>query len=266
VPFCQPLWWDIVAPLESGADLTAHELAVFRQRMRGVAAESLALLKAALFVKGATATASASARASASASSGVVPRGSNGEWLDLEMWGRLVGLARQNCLEVEVDNPVCEIVPMLRASCTAHAPAPSFKDSPSRASQRSQKLAGGRGRSREVAQPPPHDVLAEVLAALPMPVPPVEGSALFLQISCVNHSCAPNAQVVYGASHAAVLMATRPIARGEEITIAYADTSAPVHVRRAELFEYGFACDCVKCECELAWKRRLRKRPRAEAR
>ena len=60
----------------------------------------------------------------------------------------------------------------------------------------------------------------------------------------------------------ALLVARRPIAPSEEITISYIDANqrAGVAERRRELAEYGFECQCDKCEREAGWQRRLRPR------
>ena len=61
----------------------------------------------------------------------------------------------------------------------------------------------------------------------------------------------------------ATLIATRAIAPGDEILISYIDDNEreSVDKRRASLRDYGFTCDCPKCEQEAAWRRRLRPRP-----
>jgi uroporphyrin-III C-methyltransferase len=43
----------------------------------------------------------------------------------------------------------------------------------------------------------------------------------------------------------------RDVAAGEELCNAYVDISLPVRRRRRELREYGFECDCARCEREL---------------
>ncbi len=52
----------------------------------------------------------------------------------------------------------------------------------------------------------------------------VDGSgsrALFLMASMVNHSCCPNARVVFDKNHQVTLKAKRDILAGEELTITY---------------------------------------------
>ncbi|PNS19716.1 hypothetical protein CAC42_7683 [Sphaceloma murrayae] len=73
------------------------------------------------------------------------------------------------------------------------------------------------------------------------------GVALDPFISTVNHSCRPNAVVVFnGASPS--LRSIRPIAKDEEVTWSYVDVVDPRHRRRARLRRgYEFDCTCPKC-------------------
>ena len=79
--------------------------------------------------------------------------------------------------------------------------------------------------------------------------PHVNGTALFSVVCLMNHSCAPNALVVYGeGSHSAVVIAQTDVAAGEELCINYIDVEEEeVAVRRAELAHYGFVCACARC-------------------
>jgi hypothetical protein len=212
-PFCQPSWYEIVLPLASVDAPTTRvdEVITFRASMRDVAARALELLRAALGDHPALRATS--------------PEGSGSSWLDLACWGRLVGLARQNALEVVIENPAHPVVSVLRAS----------------------RGAGGEA----------YDAL---LRALPTPLPNVEGAAIFAHLSCLNHSCSPNAEVQYDETHGARLIALCSIARGDEVTISYIDEAQPVTRRHAALSEYSFSCDCPTCEGELAWRQRLRPR------
>jgi hypothetical protein len=93
--------------------------------------------------------------------------------------------------------------------------------------------------------------------------------ALYWNISMINHSCSPNAMLqtritlekargdagdgasLQSTEHVVIrtsVVATRPIADGEEITIAYQLLLAPRHVRQS-FFEahYGFVCTCARC-------------------
>ena len=212
-PFCQPCWYEIVLPLASVDVPTTRvdEVITFRASLRDVAARALELLRAALGDHPALRATS--------------PEGSGSSWLDLACWGRLVGLARQNALEVVIENPAHPVVSVLRAS----------------------RGAGG-------------EACGALLRALPTPLPNVEGAAIYAHLSCLNHSCSPNAEVQYDETHGARLIALCSIARGDEVTISYIDEAQPVTRRHAALSEYSFSCDCPTCEGELAWRQRLRPR------
>eukprot|EP00908_Phaeocystis_cordata_P013265 Transcript_24309.p1 GENE.Transcript_24309~~Transcript_24309.p1 ORF type:complete len:402 (-),score=133.37 Transcript_24309:29-1234(-) len=215
-PFCRGVWWEISDPPD---DLSPLEAASYQREVKEAAAESLRLLRALL---GASA-----------------PPPDLG-WLTLAEWGGILGLARQNNICCELDNPVGEVLPMLHTHAAAAA-AVSGK-------------AGAEGRA-----------LAAVLGGLPQPMPEcVMGTALFDRLACINHSCAPNAEVwpSRDGSHEARLVARRAIAAGDEVTISYIDANqrAGVRERRRELCEYGFVCACAKCEAEAGWQRRLRPR------
>jgi len=78
--------------------------------------------------------------------------------------------------------------------------------------------------------------------------------AVGLVCSLPNHSCSPSAAVsgVWDAKAGAIqlrLFATRPLEAGDEVTISYVPARLPPDVRRAHLLRnYGFACDCARCE------------------
>lgn len=121
--------------------------------------------------------------------------------------------------------------------------------------------------------PPPvatHDDFAAALDALATDAVTAAGagSALYAAASMANHSCAPSVaplvNVTALANHSCVpsvaplvnvtapaqltLVATRALAPGDAVTLAYVDDDAPVGVRRAALEEgYGFLCQCERC-------------------
>ncbi len=167
-PFCQPCWYDIVeprAPLAPSADVpsaaeAALALSAFRASMREVAGRALSLLLLAL---GGHPALRGTAEGGAGGAGAEGAEGGEGCWLDLSCWGRLVGLARQNALEVEIEHPARDVVSALRAHGAGAVPGACL-----------------------------HGAL---LRALPTPLPNVEGAAIFASLSCLNHSCAPNAQV-----------------------------------------------------------------------
>lgn len=79
-----------------------------------------------------------------------------------------------------------------------------------------------------------------------------EGVGLFETQSAANHSCLPNAEIVYRHNNSTLsLRALRDIEAGEEICISYVDEctlSSSRHSRQKELREnYLFNCNCPKC-------------------
>ncbi|ETN67879.1 SET and MYND domain-containing protein 5 [Anopheles darlingi] len=84
-----------------------------------------------------------------------------------------------------------------------------------------------------------------------------EGSALYAMQSKINHSCTPNAEIVFPKSnHVLALRALRDLAAGEEICISYLDEcnlQRSRHSRQKNLREYYlFECQCERCESQIA--------------
>ncbi|KAF8649563.1 hypothetical protein HU200_064257 [Digitaria exilis] len=80
---------------------------------------------------------------------------------------------------------------------------------------------------------------------------PCEGTAFFPLQSCMNHSCCPNAKAFKRDEDKdghAVILAIKPISKGEEITISYIDEDLSYEERQAQLADYGFTCECSKCQ------------------
>jgi len=156
-------------------------------------------------------------------------------WLSLEAWGGLLGAIRRNAILVELSHPLRDLLPMLREwACQTEG-------------------------SRE------GEGVREMLEELPRPLPECLWSAVYPRISCLNHSCNHNAEVHFlDESHEGTVIARRSIRKGEEMCISYISDSesADVTQRRASLRDYGFTCDCQKCELEAEWQRRLRPRLR----
>lgn len=66
-------------------------------------------------------------------------------------------------------------------------------------------------------------------------------------VARVNHSCTPNAAVVFDGRRLG-LRTLEQIPAGGEVTIAYIDTSFPTRIRQAELQErWFFTCSCTLC-------------------
>ena len=86
--------------------------------------------------------------------------------------------------------------------------------------------------------------------------PPSEGVAVLGFCASINHSCEPNCEIVYIHDANALVVSTRAISEGDELTIPYVPTSLPVEKRRAMLLRrYGFHCECAKCQRELGSSR-----------
>ncbi|KAI0430333.1 hypothetical protein F5Y09DRAFT_230716 [Xylaria sp. FL1042] len=84
--------------------------------------------------------------------------------------------------------------------------------------------------------------LTSVFDAVPL------GMAFDPLISSANHSCDPNAHLVFNQPRQEI-RALRKIKAGEEIFVSYTDPTNPFGVRQAALQEYYyFTCRCTKCE------------------
>lgn len=73
------------------------------------------------------------------------------------------------------------------------------------------------------------------------------GTGLYPIISIVNHSCLPNAVLVFE-GRLAVLRAMQHIPKGDEVSISYVETAASTTTRQKALKEqYFFSCMCLRC-------------------
>ena len=93
---------------------------------------------------------------------------------------------------------------------------------------------------------------------------PLDGTAMYYTTCKMNHSCSPNVVARYryscsataggqwGSAHplAVECVALRDIKEGEELAISYIQSDEPLDKRTAALANYGFACNCSKCEAE----------------
>uniref|UniRef100_A0A7S4F8A8 SET domain-containing protein n=1 Tax=Chrysotila carterae TaxID=13221 RepID=A0A7S4F8A8_CHRCT len=231
--FCRAVWWDITEPDFKGegtADPALSEAAASVGAMGKPALgerTSLSAAERASFKRQLRSAAATSHELLVSAF-----EEPTSQWLTLHKWGEVLGLARRNCLCVEYASPVAEIIPTLRAWSASGAGSSTMR--------------------REISA---------LLDALPTKSPSMLGTALYPNIACANHDCDPNAEVHFcDESALATLVATRSIAKGEEICISYIECKAPLQTRRTELREYGFLCSCRKCSQQAAWHRRLRSR------
>lgn len=72
------------------------------------------------------------------------------------------------------------------------------------------------------------------------------GCGLYLEAAAANHSCYPNASQSFDGKTLS-LRCTRPILRGEEITIAITQIQRPGPARRESLRKsYFFECRCER--------------------
>lgn len=82
-------------------------------------------------------------------------------------------------------------------------------------------------------------------------IPNVVGTALCSTVACCNHSCEPNIEVRYGDCHDVQLWTTRAVAAGDELFISYIENETlSFQQRRMALREYGFTCQCARCQHE----------------
>jgi len=81
-------------------------------------------------------------------------------------------------------------------------------------------------------------------------------SGLWLLPSVINHSCLPNSSWLKVGS-AMFIHASKPIERGEEITIPYFDVLIPLPQRRAGCKNWGFKCKCRRCILEHSFRTSL---------
>lgn len=77
---------------------------------------------------------------------------------------------------------------------------------------------------------------------------------LYILHSHMNHSCEPNVSVRHLHQREALARITvltrREILPGEELTITYVDPEMSYLERRRALGEWGFVCNCARCEKE----------------
>lgn len=76
--------------------------------------------------------------------------------------------------------------------------------------------------------------------------------ALYRLHSHLNHSCSPNVSVQHPLIDTqpakVTIVAKRPIASGEELTVTYVNPRNSLKKRRRELKEWGFGeCQCERC-------------------
>ncbi|KAI5867510.1 hypothetical protein GGS23DRAFT_548710 [Durotheca rogersii] len=73
-------------------------------------------------------------------------------------------------------------------------------------------------------------------------------SALYLDVSRLNHACKPNMFSRFSSATLAMeVVAYRDIAAGEELTFSYTPLNLPSEPRQSLLREWGFNCTCALC-------------------
>ena len=197
------VWWDAVArpdDVEPGEPESQ-----FRESMRDIATESLALLTR------------------------TVPEALLARYPGLfcvETFASVVGMFELNNLEIAVASPVEDYFLAVDALDDA-------RDTNAAATKR--------------VTNPLLDALDAAYDA------PCEGTGFFALQSCLNSDCDPNVaprKEDTDDDGRCVLVATRDVREGEELTMCYVDESADVAARRAELRDYGFECACARCARE----------------
>ncbi|KAK9493195.1 hypothetical protein V1508DRAFT_404069 [Lipomyces doorenjongii] len=84
-------------------------------------------------------------------------------------------------------------------------------------------------------------------ASIPNPSYDTVGMMFDPLISLINHSCDPNAVLVFN-KNVLLVRATRQIKEGEEILITYTDNTMPMPHRKEQLrTRYFFDCQCTAC-------------------
>jgi len=81
-------------------------------------------------------------------------------------------------------------------------------------------------------------------------IPRFTGLGVFPTEAMLNHSCEPNCTIKFPRNHVAHIVATKDIRKGEEILHCYIENKQPVADRQYDLYEYGFVCECPKCQRE----------------
>mmetsp|Transcript_100737 Transcript_100737/g.225807 ORF Transcript_100737/g.225807 Transcript_100737/m.225807 type:complete len:136 (-) Transcript_100737:60-467(-) len=80
------------------------------------------------------------------------------------------------------------------------------------------------------------------------PWPTMHGTALYVSVARINHSCMPNLKIEFHRNSACLTaFALRPLVAEEELCISYIRQEADVQTRRRQLLEYGFTCICQRC-------------------
>lgn len=217
------------------------------ETLRGLCEESSALLRSAF---------------------GTLPQAFLVEELTAERFGRVVGMFEQNNVGVRVSSPV----PSLLRGVTAgpELSGPSIDELAGLVGQieefqedESDCDSGGEEKGKTVPVDWDEGGIATLQKAAATERPddmfaPLDGTALYSLVCCMNHSCRPNCVVRYprGASNSADSKASplvaqvvliEAVAAGDELTQSYVDKEMGLLERRKALEDYGFLCRCPRC-------------------
>eukprot|EP00638_Chattonella_subsalsa_P003696 CAMPEP_0117749740 /NCGR_PEP_ID=MMETSP0947-20121206/9905_1 /TAXON_ID=44440 /ORGANISM="Chattonella subsalsa, Strain CCMP2191" /LENGTH=464 /DNA_ID=CAMNT_0005567679 /DNA_START=259 /DNA_END=1653 /DNA_ORIENTATION=- len=84
----------------------------------------------------------------------------------------------------------------------------------------------------------------------------LDGTSLYTLICSMNHSCDPNCMIRYrsekGQPLRAEAVALKNIEAGKEIRFSYIEKDETLENRQNQLRDYGFICDCSKCNIEIS--------------
>ncbi|KAF4723933.1 hypothetical protein FOZ63_004420 [Perkinsus olseni] len=81
--------------------------------------------------------------------------------------------------------------------------------------------------------------------------PSFHGTGFYSTVARMNHSCCPNAKVVFNnTTNEMEVVSLAPIKYGDELRISYVPIHLDVNTRRHRLKDYGFYCNCDRCVTE----------------
>lgn len=254
VDFVQEPWWDVVVPRDrsSGDGGVCARAASLPETLRRLCEESSALLRSAF---------------------GTLPQALLGEELTAERFGRVVGMFEQNNVGVRVSSPVPSLLGGVMAGPELNGASldelaglvgqiEEFQEDGSDCCN-SRDEGGDEAGGETVAVEREEDRIATLQRAAAAERPddmfaPLDGTALYSLVCCMNHSCRPNCVVRYphGASSStddkasslvAQVVLLEEVAAGDELTQSYVDKDMDLLDRRKALEDYGFLCTCPRC-------------------
>nr|CCA20695.1 conserved hypothetical protein [Albugo laibachii Nc14] len=159
------------------------------------------------------------------------------EILSFEFFIAIFEIFDKNAISMEIDHPFLALIDIL----DPHELVMSFASSKGHGAIDSDENLG---RVRNVLQ---------MLPSFRQPHAPVTqlygitGSALFLLICTLNHSCEPNVAVLYSKNGDAHVVAVRDVAKGEELCISYVDLDVDMDAQEVMLRDCDVECGCARC-------------------